>query len=183
MRAILEEDIAVQVHVVRHGRPLIGAKGGELTRFVGLIREFDVVVPDGASDIGTHQCLVWRPTAEQFFAVEIDPLNLFRAVVLENKRGRSRHLVDWRTQLIGQFEHTDVLGMIGDAGEIQRGVDLDFIAERMLDRLALEILVGVAGVSYPVADEPGVERPTGVNVALSSARPGPTPTSTVYPFM
>jgi hypothetical protein len=38
MGAILEEDVAVEVHVVRHGCPLIATEGGELARFVGLVR-------------------------------------------------------------------------------------------------------------------------------------------------
>ena len=169
MRAILEEDVAVEVHVVRHGRPLIAAEGGELAGFVGLVREFDVLFPDRVRDLGTHQRLDRRAT-EQVGAVEVDSLNLFRAVVLEDQRLRGRQLADRRTGIIGQLHHADIFGVIGDAGEIERRIDLDVVAERMLDRLALEILVGIAGIGHPIAEQPGIERPAGVNVGLAEIR-------------
>src|SRR5262245_40366732 len=60
--------------------------------------------------------------------------------------------------------------MVGDTGKIERGIDLDVVAERVLDRLALEILVGIARTGNPVAEGPGIERPAGVNVRLTKIR-------------
>jgi hypothetical protein len=57
--------------------------------------------------------------------------------------------------------------MVGDAGEIERRVDLDVVAGWRFDRLALEIFVGVARSTVPVAKGPGVERIAGVNVRLA----------------
>ena len=92
MGAILEEDVAVEVHVVRHGRPLIAAEGGELARFVGLVRESDVLLPDRVRDLGTRERLD-RRAADQFYSVKIDSLNLLRTVVLHDKWRRGRILL------------------------------------------------------------------------------------------
>ena len=56
--------------------------------------------------------------------------------------------------IVRELDHADVLGVVGDARPVERRVDLDVVAQRMLDRLALEVLVGVAGIGDAVPDEP-----------------------------
>jgi len=57
--------------------------------------------------------------------------------------------------------------VVGDARPVERRVDLDLVAQRMLDRLALEVLVRVAGIGDAVPEEPRVERPTRVDVGFT----------------
>jgi hypothetical protein len=57
--------------------------------------------------------------------------------------------------------------VIGDASPVERSVDLDVEAQRMLDRLAPEVLVGVARIGDGVPDAERVERPAGVDVGLA----------------
>jgi hypothetical protein len=83
---------------------------------------------------------------------------------------RGRQLADRGARVIGKSNDADVFGMVGDAGEIERRVDLDVVAARRLDRLALEILVGVARTGESGAGDPGVERVAGVNVCLAEIR-------------
>ena len=90
-----------------------------------------------------------------------------RRVGLDDQRLRGGQLADRRAGIVRQLDHADVLGVVGDARPVERRVDLDLVAERMLDRLALEVLVGVAGIGDAVAEEPGVERPAGVDVGLA----------------
>jgi hypothetical protein len=120
-------------------------------------------------DLGTRERRD-RRTADQLYRVKIDPLNLFRTVVLHDKWRRGWILADRRTRVVGQLHHADIFRVIGDAGKIERRLDLDVVAERMLDRLALEIFVGIAGIGDPIAHHPGVERPAGVNMRLAEIR-------------
>src|SRR5436309_4563201 len=55
----------------------------------------------------------------------------------------------------------------GDARPVERRVDLDVETQRMLDRLALEVLVRVAGIGEEVSDRKRVERPARVDVGLA----------------
>jgi hypothetical protein len=61
-----------------------------------------------------------------------------------------------RQDTIGLIDHADILGVIGDAGKIERSIDPDVVAERRLDRLTLEILVSIARTGLAVAEGPGV---------------------------
>ena len=70
-------------------------------------------------------------------------------------------------RLVRQLDDAGVLGMVGDARPIERRIDLDVVAQRMLDRLALEVLVGVAGSGEEVPDGERVERPARVDVGLA----------------
>ena len=99
--------------------------------------------------------------------VEEDSVHGFRGVALEDQRLRRRQFADRRSRVIGEFDDADIFGMVGDAGEVERRRDLDVIAERRLDRLALEVFVGVAGAGQPVAEQPGVDRIAGVDVCLA----------------
>jgi hypothetical protein len=57
--------------------------------------------------------------------------------------------------------------MVRDTCKIERSNNLNVVAERMLDWLALEIFIGIARTCDPVAEGPGVKRPAGVNVRLA----------------
>jgi hypothetical protein len=57
--------------------------------------------------------------------------------------------------------------VVGDARPVERRVDLDLEAQRMFDRLTLEVLVRVARIGEVVPEEPRVERPTGVDVGFT----------------
>src|SRR5208283_745763 len=50
--------------------------------------------------------------------------------------------------------------------EVHRRVDLDVVAHGMLDGLALRILESVARSGDAVAHNPGIQRPTGMDVLL-----------------
>ena len=73
-------------------------------------------------------------------------------LVLEDQGLRRGDLADRRARIVRQLDHAGVFGVIGDARPVERRVDLDVVTQRMLDRLALEILVGVAGVGDAVPD-------------------------------
>jgi hypothetical protein len=57
--------------------------------------------------------------------------------------------------------------VVGNARKVQRSIDLDVVAERVLDALALEILVGITWVGDTIAEGPGVKRITGVDVGFA----------------
>jgi hypothetical protein len=57
--------------------------------------------------------------------------------------------------------------VIGHPGEIERGLDLDIVPRRVLDRLALEVLVGLRWTGEPIAEEPGVEGPARMHMRLA----------------
>ena len=80
---------------------------------------------------------------------------------------RGGNLADRRARLVRELDHARVLGVVGDARPVERRVDLDVVAQRMLDRLALEVLVGVGRSGREVADGQRVERPARVHVRLA----------------
>ena len=76
--AVLEEDVAVEVHVARHRRPFVGAEGRELPGLVRLVGERDVLLPDGAGDLRGHQRLDRRTAHQNPDAVLEDALHFLR---------------------------------------------------------------------------------------------------------
>ncbi len=167
--AVLEEDVAVKVHVARHRRPLVRAEGRELPRLVRLLGERDVLLPDRAGDLRRHQRLDRRPAHQNPDAVLEDALHFLRCglVRIDSQRLRRGQLADRGRRVVRELDHADVLGVVGDARPIERRVDLDLVAQRVLDGLALEVLVGVARIGEAVPDEPGIERPARVDVRLA----------------
>ena len=57
--------------------------------------------------------------------------------------------------------------MIGHASPVEWRIDLHLVTEGMLDRLTLEVLVGVAGSREDVPDGKRVQRPACMDVRLA----------------
>jgi len=165
--AVLEEDVAVKVHIVRHRRPLVGAKGRELPWFVGLVGELAVLLPDRLGDLRGHQRLVGRLCAQQLDGIQIDPLRLGRGVGLQDQRLSGGQLTDRRLGIVCELDHADVFRVVGDARKVERRVDLHLVTEWVLDGLALEILVGVRRIGQAITEQPSVERPACVDVRFT----------------
>ena len=165
--AVAEEDVAVHVAVVRHRGPLVGAERGELAGLVLLVGDLHVLLPHGGRDLRVHQRLHRRARIE-LEQVGEDPVLLFLAGrVLHDhrlRRGQRAHVGPRRVGLLGD---ADVLRVVGHAHEVERGVDLDVEAHRVLDGLALRVLVGVGRAGDAVAHHPGIDRPAGVKVRLA----------------
>ena len=87
--------------------------------------------------------------------------------VLHDQGLRFGQLAHVGARSVGLLGDADILRVVGHPHEIQRRLDLDVVAERMLDYLALRILEGLIGPGDAVAHDPCVHRPTGVDVGLA----------------
>ena len=171
LAAVLEEDVAVEVHRVGRRGPFVGAERRELARVVRRVRHRDVLLPDRLRDRGRHQRgNGLAPADEVVDGVERDPRHLLLALRLEDERLRLGELADRRAGNVRLLDDADVLGVVGHAGPVERRVDLDLVPERVLDRKALEVLVRVGRRVGDVADRPRVEGPARVDVRLAEVR-------------
>ena len=168
--AVAEEDVAVHVAVVRHRGPLVGAERGELAGLVLLVGDLHVLLPHRGRDLRVHQRLHRRARIELEQVGEDPVLLVLAGRVLHDhrlRRGQRAHVGPRRVGLLGD---ADVLRVIGHAHEVERRVDLDVEAHRVLDGLALRVLVGVGRAGDAVAHHPGIDRPAGVKVRLAEVR-------------
>ena len=120
-----------------------------------------------AGNLGGHERLDRRSGDQGVDGVQSDPLHFFLRPGLQDQRLRRRELADRGARLVCQVDHARVFGVVGDARPVERRVDLHVVAEGMLDRLALEVLVRVAGSREDVPDGERVERPARVHVRLA----------------
>ena len=134
---------------------------------VGLVGERDVPLPDLARDLGGHERLDGRSGRQRVDGVQRDPFHLLLGPGLQDQRLRRGDLADRGARLVRQVDDARVLGVVGDARPVERRVDLDVVAERVLDRLPLEVLVRIAGIGEGVPDGERVERPARVDVRLA----------------
>src|SRR5262249_38286641 len=61
----------------------------------------------------------------------------------------------------------DILGMICDTCPVERSIYFDVVAEGVLDRLALEVFVGVSRTGDAIPTQPSIQRPTGMNMRFA----------------
>ena len=162
-----EEDIAVQVAVAGHRRPLVRAERGELAGLVLLVGNLDVFLPHGRGDLRVHERLD-RCACIELEQIRENPVLLFLAVrILHDHRLRLGQLAHVGPRGVGLPGDADILRVVGHAHEVHRRVDLDVEAHRVLDGLALGVLQSVRRAGDAVAHHPRVDRPAGVDVLLA----------------
>ena len=61
----------------------------------------------------------------------------------------------------------DILGVVSHSHEVHWGLNLDVVAERMLDGLPLRVFESIVRAGDPVPHHPCIQRPTRVNVLLA----------------
>ena len=127
-------------------------------------------LPHRTGDLGRHQRLDRRSGYQRLDGVQRHSRHLFLGPRLEDQRCRGGDLADRGARFVRELDHARVLGMIRHARPVERRIDLDVVAQRMLDRLALEVLVGVGRRGGEVADRERVERPAGMDVCLAEVR-------------
>ena len=120
-----------------------------------------------AGDLRGHERLDRRSGDQNVDRIERDFLHIFFRHGFQDQGLRGGYLAERRARLVHELDHSGVFGVIGDARPVERRVDLDVVAERMLDRLALEVLVGVGRGGMDVADGERVERPARVDVGFA----------------
>ena len=78
-----------------------------------------------------------------------------------------RQFADARSGRIGERDGADIFGVVGDAHPVEWSLDLDVIAERVLDSLPLRVFVCVGRRRLMIAKDVGVKGPAGMNVGLA----------------
>ena len=74
---------------------------------------------------------------------------------------------DRRARRVGFRNGADILRMIGDTHPVERGIDLDVVADGVLDGLPRSVFVGVCWSCLGVAEYVGVERPARMRTYVS----------------
>ena len=167
LRTIAEEDIAMQVAVVRGGGVLVRAERREFTGVVVLVGDFYVFFPDGARHFGAHERF-HRSSGQHINQVREHFLNVRVVIgVLENQRLCRGQLTCGRSWRVGFFRYPHIFRVVSNTHEVHGCFDLDVVAQRMLDGLALRILQSIVRSSEAVAHQPGVYRPTSVDVFIA----------------
>ncbi len=127
---IAEEDIAVQVAVVRRGGVLVRAERRELAGMVVFVGDLDVFLPDRARHLGAHEGF-HRRSGEHIHEEGEDLLNVRLIVgVGENKRLRRGQLTQGRSRRVGFFRYPHIFRVVGHTHEVHGRVDLDVVAQR-----------------------------------------------------
>ena len=165
--AIAEIDVAMQVAETELGREFVRAESGERARLVVLVGDLDVLLPDRSGHLRAHESLD-RWSTHQLEQVLEDPLHIGGIVrILEDQRRRLGHLADRRARRVRLLGDADIFGMVGHPHPVQRLLDLDVVAERMLDRLALAIFQRGVRTGHVVAEQPGVDGPARMDVLFA----------------
>ena len=164
MSAIAEEDIAMQVAIVGHGSPLVRTERRELAWVIVGVGDLDVLRPDGAGNLRRHEGFDRRLVGERQQVKKYFVLLRFVIWMMENHRLRLWQLADGRARSVRLLCHANVFGVIGYSHKVHWGLDFDVIAHGVLDDLPLRVLEGIVGPGDAVTHDPGIQRPTGVDV-------------------
>src|SRR5690606_18329079 len=76
-------------------------------------------------------------------------------------------LAERRARRVGEPDRADIFRVVGHPHPVERRLDLDVVAEGVLDWLALGIGEGIGRTGHGVAEDVGVERPACVDVRLA----------------
>ncbi len=161
---VLEDDVAVQVAIVRRRAPFVGGEGRELARLVVLVGDFHDFLPHRAGHFWRDQ-LLDRLGDERSGEEEVDLLYVLLASDLQLLG--DRQLAQVRLRVVGEPDRAHVFRMVRHGLEVERPLDLNHVACGMPDRLAQGVLVRLLGPGERVAEDVGIERPARVDVGLA----------------
>ncbi len=161
---VLEDDVAMQVAIVRRRAPFVGGEGRELARLVVLVGDFDDSLPHRAGHFRADQ-LRDRLREEGSGEEEVDLLDILLAPDLQLLG--DRQLAQVRLRVVREPDRAHVFRMVRHGLKVERPLQLDHVACGMLDRLAQRVLIGLFRPGERVAEDVRVERPARVEVGLA----------------
>ena len=160
---VLEQDIAMQVAIIRRRAPFVSGEGREPARLIVLVGDFDDSLPHRPGHFRTDQ-LCDRLRDDGRGEEEVDLLDILPAPNLQLLG--YWQLAQVRLRVVREPDRAHVFRMVRHGQEVERPLDLDHVACGMPDRLAQGVLIRIFGTGERVAEDVRIERPARVDVGF-----------------